>query len=183
MKGRARGFEPPNGGATSRCLNHLATPAASFRIYQPVSSILREVLFIHRMRSPASLSFGLLMLGSAGALVVTNPTLSDYSRHAGAELVALATDELCGQQGLPLLLHLVIKDCPGLVAAQEMSLAALVHNHSSRVNLGVMSVFSTDVGGQQLLPGVRFPRYRIRSLGLAGQIVVLEATSDQGGEE
>ena len=26
-KGRARGFEPPYSGATSRCLNHLATPA------------------------------------------------------------------------------------------------------------------------------------------------------------
>ena len=26
--GRARGIEPPNGGATSRCLNRLATPAA-----------------------------------------------------------------------------------------------------------------------------------------------------------
>ena len=34
LKGRARGFEPPNSGATSRCLNHLATPAASVRIYQ-----------------------------------------------------------------------------------------------------------------------------------------------------
>lgn len=29
-EGRARGLEPPNGGATSHCLNHLATPAAVF---------------------------------------------------------------------------------------------------------------------------------------------------------
>ncbi len=31
--GRARGFEPPNGGATSRCLNHLATPAVGRQNY------------------------------------------------------------------------------------------------------------------------------------------------------
>ena len=30
----SEGIRTPNSGATSRCLNHLATPAASVRIYQ-----------------------------------------------------------------------------------------------------------------------------------------------------
>ena len=32
-KGRARGIEPPNSGATSHCLNLLATPAAQLGTY------------------------------------------------------------------------------------------------------------------------------------------------------
>ena len=36
LEGRARGFEPPNSGATSRCLNHLATPAMAMTMYQVV---------------------------------------------------------------------------------------------------------------------------------------------------
>ena len=36
-EGRARGLEPPNSGATSRCLNHLATPAMDLTMYQRVT--------------------------------------------------------------------------------------------------------------------------------------------------
>ena len=35
----SEGIRTPNSGATSRCLNHLATPAASVRIYQFVSQL------------------------------------------------------------------------------------------------------------------------------------------------
>ncbi len=32
LEGRTRGLEPPDGGTTNRCLNHLATLAALSRV-------------------------------------------------------------------------------------------------------------------------------------------------------
>lgn len=183
MKGRARGFEPPNSGATSRCLNHLATPAASVRIYQSAPQALRTSS-VHRRWSPATaIAMALLLGGSVTALAVTNPTKEEYGAHAGTQLVGLATDELCSQRTLPLVLQLWIKDCPRLIADQEAALASLANQFTRRWNLGVASVFVTTVGGQDLLPTLRLPRYSVTTLGVAGRFLVLQTQSDSGDLE
>ena len=61
-EGRA-GIRTPNSGATSRCLNHLATPAVEIRIYQRL--VLLERAF----------SLPLVLLPAAGALLwIGNPS-------------------------------------------------------------------------------------------------------------
>ena len=123
----------------------------------------------------------LSLLGAASALALTNPSLQDYQLHAGEQLVALATEELCGEQGLPLMLQVWLKDCPAVVAAQQSTLAALAGPMTTRTNLGLLSVFSTQVGGQKLMLGLRLPRYTVTTVGVAGQFLTISTRSDQAG--
>ena len=123
----------------------------------------------------------LSLLGAASALAFTNPSLQDYQLHAGEQLVALATEELCGEQGLPLMLRVWLKDCPAVVAAQQATLAALAGPMTTRTNLGLFSVFSTQVGGQKLMRGLRLPQYTVTTVGVAGQFLTINTHSDQAG--
>ena len=122
----------------------------------------------------------LVVAGSSAALFVTNPTRDDYQDFAGDTLVKLATKEVCERQALPMVLQLWISDCPRLIADQEPALALLADQLTRRWNLGIASIYVTTVGGQNLLPALRLPRYSVTSLGLAGQFVVLNADSDGG---
>ena len=122
----------------------------------------------------------LVVAGSSAALVLTNPSREDYQDFAGETLVKLATKEICERQTLPMVLQLWISDCPRLIADQEPALALLADQFTRRWNLGLASVYVTTVGGQNLLPALRLPRYSVTSLGLAGQFLVLNAHSDAG---
>ena len=57
--------------------------------------------------------------GSAAALAWTNPTPEEYRAHAGEQLVAFASRELCDEKGLPMVLRLWIRDCPGLIEPER----------------------------------------------------------------
>ena len=107
----------------------------------------------------------------------------DYDEHAGKHLVAFLSSELCQGEGLPMVLQLWIRNCPELVASQQAALAALAVNVTSRLNLGVVSLFTTKVGGQQLLPGLTLPEVEVLTLGVAGQFVLLRTVSDPGSFE
>ena len=122
----------------------------------------------------------LVVAGSCAALFATNPTRDDYQDFAGDTLVKLVTKEICERQTLPMVLQLWISDCPRLIADQEQALASLANQFTRRWNLGLASVYVTSVGGQNLLPALRLPRYSVTSLGLAGQFLVLNAHADAG---
>jgi hypothetical protein len=109
-----------------------------------------------------------------GALVATNPDEQDFEEFAGERLVRLLDEELCDQGGLPMVARLLIQNCSELVQGQERL------QGSTRTNAGLFSLYSTQLGGQTLLPGLRLPRYRILTLGVAGQLVMLPASRDEG---
>ena len=94
----------------------------------------------------------LVLAGSGAVLFLTNPTREDYRAFAGQTLVTLATEEICERQTLPMVLQLWISDCPRLIADQEQALALLADKFTRRWNVGVASVYVTQVGGQNLLP-------------------------------
>ena len=119
--------------------------------------------------------------GAALALAFTNPSLSDYEDHAGEQLVVLLSKELCTSEGLPMVLRLWIRDCPQLVASQRQALAQLAGRFTTRVNLGVASMYTTRVGGQQILPGVTLPTAEVVTLGVAGRFVLIRSDTDAGG--
>ena len=78
-----------------------------------------------------------------------------------------------------MLMRVWLKDCPAVIASQQTSLASLAGQVSSRLDLGLLSVFTTEVGGQRLLPGLRLPRYTITTVGVAGQFITVNTRSDQ----
>jgi hypothetical protein len=45
---------------------------------------------------------------------------------------------------------------------------------SRRYNFGLFSLYSTRIGGMDLMPGLSVPRYRALTLAGAGQLVVLQ---------
>jgi len=119
--------------------------------------------------------------GAALALAFTNPTVNDYENHAGEQLVALLSKELCTSEGLPMVLRLWVRDCPQLVASQRQALARLAGRFTSRFNLGVASLYITRVGGQQLLPGFTLPTAEVVTLGIAGRFVLIRSDTDAAG--
>ncbi|MFM7674574.1 MAG: DUF4359 domain-containing protein [Synechococcus sp.] len=116
----------------------------------------------------------LVALGITG-LVATNPDPEAFEHFAGDRLAAMAADELCNEKGLPMMIRLVITDCHGLVMAQRGVLGRLARAQSRRRNFGIGSLYSTQIGGQRLMPGWRLPRYAVSTLGIAGHFWVLEA--------
>ena len=174
-----RGFEPPDGGTTSRCLNHLATPAVSVRIYQFIQLHQETLIGPFRMPTVNAVAAVLAMAASGMALAFTNPSPEEFKSYAGGQLVSVISDELCGG-GLPLVLQLWVNDCPRLIRDQEPALAELAGQFSRRLNLGLFSIYTTELGGQDLLPTLRLPEYSVMTLGIAGQFVILQAKSDAG---
>ena len=117
------------------------------------------------------------------SLVVSNPSLEDYQTHAGDQLVRLGTKELCDEPTLPMVLRLWIRNCPELIASQRNALAALAGQFTTRRNLVVASLYSTRMGGQELLPGLRLPGFDVLTLGMAGRFVILRTDASSGSQE
>ena len=126
-----------------------------------------------------------VVIGAGGALALagTNPSRSEYEAHAGRQLVTLATQELCENSGLPMVLRLWIRDCPRLVASQQPTLAALAGRFTTRRNLLVASIYTTRVGGQELLPGLTLPGVEVVTLAGAGRFLTLHTQTSDGGAE
>ena len=128
----------------------------------------------------AGATVALIGSGCAAVLILTNPKPDDYSDHAGQQLVGLLTQELCRSNGLPMLLRMWVRDCPQIVASQQQVLASLAARFTTRLNLGVASVYTTQLGGQDLVPGLTLPHVKAVTLAAAGQFVMMRSESDNG---
>jgi len=131
----------------------------------------------------ALLGWGLLLAALGAGLALTNPGPAAFEEFAAGRLTALLREELCQEDGLPLMLRLVIQNCEALVEAQTPVLGRLATLQTRRRNLGLLSLYSTALGGQQLLPSWRVPRYEALTLAVAGRFVVLRASEKNTGGE
>ena len=122
-------------------------------------------------------------MAGALSLMLSNPSLDDYEAHAGDQLVKLGTKELCDEPSLPMVLRLWIRNCPELIASQRDALAALAGQFTTRRNLVVASLYSTRMGGQEMLPGLRLPGFDVLTLGVAGRFVILRTDASNGAAE
>lgn len=119
---------------------------------------------------------------AAAGLVLSNPSPADFQAFAAERLVEEIGEELCGQDGLPLLLRMAVANCPQVVRDQQGALASVVASHTKRLNLGLFSLYRSAVGGQTVL-GWRLPRLRSTVLGIAGQFVLVQVSSDRDSLE
>jgi hypothetical protein len=127
-----------------------------------------------------------LAAGAAGlGLVITNPDPAAFEDYAAERITALISEELCSQDGLPTMVRLVIRDCHGLVHSQRKVLGRIARQQSRRRNFGLFSIYTTEMGGQQVLPSWRLPRYSAVTLAAAGRFLVIrtgESGDHEGGE-
>lgn len=122
-------------------------------------------------------ALGAIALVAGGGLALTNPGPNDFEDFAGLHLVELIEDEICHKPSLPLMLQMVLQNCTSVVRSQEQPLGRLAREHSSRFNLGLVSMYRTSFGGQQLLDNLRLPHYTVTTLAVAGQFVVLKTSA------
>lgn len=115
----------------------------------------------------------LAVAAGAGGLAVTNPGPDDFQEFAGKRLVDTITREICVENTLPMSLRLLLQNCPELVASQQPVLGRIALENSKRTNLALASIYRTEIGGQQLLPNLRVPRYEAVTLAGAGHFVVV----------
>ena len=108
-------------------------------------------------------------------LVATNPGEEEFERFAADQITHAAEQEICRDGGLPMLARLIARDCPRLIAAQHDLLGRLALAATRRRNLGVVSLYRTDLGGQQLLPDWSIPRYSAITLAGAGRFFILRS--------
>ena len=121
----------------------------------------------------------LASLAALLGLAVSNPTQLDFQQFAADRLVEEIAEELCVEADLPVLLRLAVGNCEQVVREQRAALAAVVQQHTRRTNLGICSLYRSEIGGQKLLDW-RVPRFRSLALGVAGQFVLLQADHDDG---
>lgn len=125
--------------------------------------------------SSAVVGWGLLLGALGTGLALTNPAPAAFEEFAAGRLSSLLREELCREDGLPLMLRLVIQDCPAMIESQRPVLGRLAALQTRRRNLGLLSLYSTSLGGQQVLPSWRLPHYEALTLAVAGRFVVLRA--------
>jgi hypothetical protein len=121
-----------------------------------------------------------MALVTAGVvLAASNPGEQEFEAFAGEQLADYATKELCSTGGLPLMAQLLIQNCPQLIQAQSQALGRIAAAETRRYNAGLFSLYSTQIGGQTLFPGLQIPRYQALTLAGAGQLVVLHASQER----
>ena len=119
---------------------------------------------------------GLLAVAAGGAgLIVTNPGPADFEEFAAEQLTRLVNDELCRGDGLPGMLRLMLPDCEGLVRSQRRTFGQLAWAHSQRRNLGLLSIYRTQLGGRRLLADLELPSYRATTVAVAGHFWLLQS--------
>jgi hypothetical protein len=128
------------------------------------------------------LGIALAAAASTTGLAFTNPEPKEFESFAADQLTQLLSSELCDNDGLPMLMRLMIRDCPALVASQHPALGRLALAHTRRRNLGLLSLYSTAIGGQSLFAGLRVPRYRATTLALAGRFWMVHSEEDLPAE-
>ena len=74
------------------------------------------------------------VVGGVLGLSATNPDPQAFETFAGQRLATLLHEEFCGDDGLPMLARLLIRDCPGLVASQSGALGRIALDNTRRRN-------------------------------------------------
>lgn len=109
--------------------------------------------------------------GTVGGLVATNPSPTAYERYAVQQADRYLNESLCNELPPPLE-TLLQGQCGEVVTLARPQIPALVRNRTDRRNWGIFSIYRTTLG----LPGLDFlPTYEIKTLAIAGQFVPISA--------
>ncbi len=167
------GIEPTNRGTTNPRLNHLATLAARFlrtihhnTIYSSWDSF-RVKLGCQRVGGDMKdwqivLLSALAVAGLGGVMVLTNPERSAYEEYAVEQLgnQARAKCDLA-PAGLGIFLQ---QPCRAAIESAKPQIRVLVKASSNRQNLGLFSIYRSDLSIPVLNLGVK-----VESVGIFGR--------------
>ena len=110
-----------------------------------------------------------------GGLVATNPDPEDYELYASEQAEQYVNEEACEElsEGLG---DLLSGQCAEIMQALEPTVQTFIRDRTSRLNLGVASIYRTTFGIPEL---PMLPRYEVETVGIFGQFITYRATQIQ----
>ncbi len=115
-------------------------------------------------------------------LALSNPGPEEFEAFAAEQLVDVLETEVCRGEVLPALVRMALSDCPQLVQTQRRAIGAFVGDHTRRLDLGVLSLYRSEIGGDTVL-GWPVPRFHATVLAGAEQFLILKAGLRDAGRE
>ena len=116
------------------------------------------------------------------SLAASNPGPEAFASFAGERLAQRISQKLCQGEGGGSSLQALMVHCDRLVLAQREQLGVLAARSSRRQQLGLLSLYSTELGGQRLLGRWRLPRVQALTLGIGGQFLLLHTQELHPGQ-
>ncbi len=122
---------------------------------------------------------GLLLLGAALGLTLTNPSQSDYEAFALAEARSYLKSQACSEE-LPLVGKSLEDECRRFLDsdAAEPQLRTIIANGTDRQNFFLFSLYRTELSLSEVFPMVPsglVPSYEVRSMGVLRSLHLYKA--------
>ena len=148
----------------------------------PIQMVL-NLLNVYRIKLVAgkkAIPAGIALAASGLILSLTNPSLDDYRTFWGDQLIDISTKEFCFNSDIPLIVRLLVEECPRKISRQRPFFEALAGKSTKRINLGLCSFYITKFGGQKILPNLQLPSYKATTFAALGRFMTFNVESDQG---
>jgi len=120
---------------------------------------------------PSALISLLLLTVVTGGLVVTNPSPDAYQDYASQQAEQFFSREVCTELSGNFS-ELLAGRCEEMLAAVQPQLHSVIRDRTTRINLGVASIYRTSFGIAEL---TMLPRYEVETLGIVGRFVTYRA--------
>ena len=127
---------------------------------------------------------GMAIAGVGVAMAVTNPAPADYEAYATQQLSTYLQDNVCtgnapGFLGQVLQERFMQEQCSALVGNNQDQLRQLIAEGTVRQNYLVLSLYTTNLSANQLLPSGlsigQLPSYKFETVGLFNRFVTYQA--------
>jgi hypothetical protein len=128
---------------------------------------------------PFWMGTGLLMLGAALGLALTNPSQSDYETFALEEARSYLKNQACSEE-LPLVGKSLEDECRRFLDsdAAQPQLRAIIANGTDRQNFFLFSLYRTELSLSEVFPMIPsglVPSYEVRSMGVLRSLHLYKA--------
>jgi hypothetical protein len=131
-------------------------------------------LFMKKSKYLLASGAGILLLGLAGLMALTNPSQEAYDEFAVQRLSEVLKSEGC--QKLPFGLT---KQCPTWINDNQAEIKEFVAQNTQRQNFIFFSFYTTDLSVQSILPSLPFlptlPSYHFETIGAFQNFYVYQA--------
>jgi hypothetical protein len=113
---------------------------------------------------------GLVMLGGAGFMMLTNPDETAFGEFA---LQQVKTE---GCQEVP---QIIRKQCPQFVQDNQAQVKKLILQSTDRQNFGLFSIYHTNLSTRSIVPNLPIfldlPAFQLETVGMFGKFYIYQA--------
>ncbi|NJN32584.1 MAG: DUF4359 domain-containing protein [Synechococcales cyanobacterium RM1_1_8] len=122
-----------------------------------------------------------LLIGIAGILFKTNPSLDDYQDFATVEAKLYLVEDVCPRP-IPFLGQSLRDECEAFLQSERSTplIGGMLSQGSDRRDLFLFSLYSTQLDLETVMPALPrglLPRYQIQAIGFCNSFIIYRAES------